>query len=376
MEIGMKQRLFFPSIRTLILFHTLNALVIPRIGLAQGPDHVPGEVLVRYEAGVAAQQIQAIEAQFDLTVLSELPHLRLRHYKLPEGVSVPVAIEQLSAIPEVESVDPNVIYRLQGIPSDPLFGEQWGLHNTGQNIQGIAGSADADIDWPEAMDLFSPSDTVTVAVIDSGVAVDHPEILANTWVNPGEVDNGLDDDGNGYVDDIFGWNFIDGNNFPLDDLGHGTQVAFTVAGVWENGEGGSGVAPNARIMALRVADELQGYGTPVVSLINFLLATTYAAENGARVINFSAGGTGAIAIQETQIEWLDSQGVLLVAAAGNGAFTGDAAGDDNDLFPVYPASYTTPNIIAVAATDQNDQLTSFSNFGAVSVDLAAPGSNI
>ena len=158
MEISMKQRMPFPPIYTLILLQTLMALIIPRTGLAQGTGYVPGEVIVRYGAGVAAQQIQAIETRFDLTVLSELPHLRLRHYKLPEGVTVPVAIEQLSAIPEVESVDPNVIYRLQGIPSDPLFGEQWGLHNTGQTVQGINGSADADIDWPEAMDLFSPSD--------------------------------------------------------------------------------------------------------------------------------------------------------------------------------------------------------------------------
>jgi subtilisin family serine protease len=354
----------------------LLALVIPRSGLGQEPEYVPGEVVVRYEAGVTAQEIRAIETRFDLAVISELPHLRLRHYELPQGVTVEATIEQLTAMPEVESVEPNVIHRLQGIPSDPLFGEQWGLNNTGQTVQGIAGLEDADIDWPEAMDLLSPSDTVTVAVIDSGVAIDHPEILANTWVNLGEVENGVDDDGNGYVDDLLGWNFIDGHNLPLDDLGHGTGVASVVAGVCENGEGGSGVAPNARIMALRVADELQGFGSPVVSLMNFLLATTYAAENGARIINFSAVGAIPTTAQETQIEWLDSQGVLLVAAAGNGDFVGDGAGDDNDLFPLYPASYTTANIIAVAATNQSDELTSFSNYGAVSVDLAAPGSNI
>jgi subtilisin family serine protease len=339
-------------------------------------DYVAGEVLVRYRSDASVQQIEAVEKQFSLVVLGALPHLRLRHYQLPAGLGVPEAIDQISSRPGVESVDPNVVQQLEGIPSDPLFPQQWGLHNTGQLVQGIAGSPDADIDWPEAMDLHQSLLPVTIAVVDTGVALDHPEILANTWFNPNEFDNGIDDDGNGYVDDLIGWNFINGNNLPLDDRGHGTNVAFTAAGVQENAEGGSGTAPAARIMALRVADQLQGFGTPVVSLSNFLLATTYAAAQGARIINFSAGGTTPTSAQESQIEWLDSQGVLLVAAAGNGAFVGDDSGDDNDVFPVYPASYPTPNILSVAATGQSDQLTGFSNFGDTSVDLAAPGENM
>jgi len=358
------------------LLGLLVGLFIAVAARGEPPDFVAGEVLIRYRADASVQQIQAIEQQFSLVVLSELPHLRLRHYRLPAGFSVPEAIDQISARPGVESVDPNVVQQLEGIPSDPLFQQQWGLHNTGQLVQGLAGSPDADIDWPEAMDLHQALLPVTIAVIDTGVALDHPEILANTWFNPNEFENGIDDDANGYVDDLIGWNFINGNNLPLDDRGHGTNVAFTAAGVQENAEGGSGTAPAARIMALRVADQIQGFGTPVVSLSNFLLATTYAAAQGARIINFSAGGIVPTAAQQSQIEWLDSQGILLVAAAGNGAFVGDGSGDDNDVFPVYPASYPTPNILSVAASGQDDQLTGFSNFGDSSVDLAAPGENI
>ncbi len=357
----------------LALFVAVIASMVARGATA---DFVAGEVLVRYRADASVQQIQAIEQVFSLIVLSDLPHLRLRHYQLPAGLDVPEAIDQISVRPGVESVDPNVVQQLEGIPSDPLFQQQWGLHNTGQLVDGTAGSPDADIDWPEAMDLHQALLPITIAIIDTGVALDHPEILANTWLNPDEIVNGIDDDANGYIDDLIGWNFINGNNLPLDDRGHGTGVAFTAAGVQENGEGGSGTAPFARIMALRVADQLQGFGTPIVTLSNFLLATTYAAENGARIINFSAGGTTPTSAQQSQIEWLDSQGVLLIAAAGNGAFVGDGSGDDNDVFPVYPASYPTANIISVAASGQSDQLTSFSNFGDTSVDLAAPGENM
>ncbi len=338
-------------------------------------DFVEGEVLVRYRSEVSGEEVSAMEARFALSLLNALPHLRLRHYRLPEGLEVDAAIEALQAEAVVESVDRNVLHSLQVVPNDPRFSEQWSLHNTGQSVQGITGTADSDIDWPEAMDLFAPIAYVTVAVIDTGVAIDHPEILSHLWVNVDELNNGLDDDGNGYVDDVFGWNFIDGSNIPLDDKGHGTQVASVVGAIADNATGGTGVHPGVRIMPLRVGDEIRKLGSPIVSLINFLLATTYAAQNGADLINFSAGRSGGpIALEEDQLEWLDAQGILFIAAAGNGGE--DQAGDDNDSVPTYPASYATPNIISVAATDQDDQLTSFSNYGLSSVDLAAPGSNM
>lgn len=349
---------------------------IPLEGSANDHDYVDGEVLVRFISRASQTEIAQFEQAHDLTLLSDVAHLRLRHYRLPEGLTVEKAIEILSLHPVVEYAEPNAVHRLQVIPSDPRFQEQWSLHNTGQVVEGIRGRFDADIDWPEAMDIHRSIAPVAVAVIDTGIALDHPELLTNTWVNPSEIDNGRDDDGNGFVDDLFGWNFIDGNRVPLDDVGHGTSVASVIASVQGNGEGGAGVAPAARIMSLRVADEIRRFGGPIVATSNFLMATTYAARNGARIINYSAATSRLTNSERLQIDWLDSRGVLLIAAAGNGRFFGDVLGDNNDTLPVYPASFPQPNVIAVAATDSSDGLTFWSNFGLQSVDLAAPGTDI
>ena len=154
---------------------------------------------------------------------------------------------RLLSLPMIEYAEPDYLRQpQQQLPTDPLFSQQWALHNTGQLVNGRNGPADADIDWPEAMDFYSPTASVIVAVIDSGVALDHPEITNKVWVNPGEVKNGLDDDGNGYVDDLVGWDFVDDDNLPLDENGHGTLVASLIVSSVENGIGVSAARPKRR----------------------------------------------------------------------------------------------------------------------------------
>jgi len=338
----------------------------------EGPTFVSGEILVRYAKSVSDEAMHLIERNEGLSLLHKIPHLRVRHYRLPPGAAVQTICDRLTLHPAVRVAEPNYRHSLLAIPTDPRFSEQWGLHNTGQIVLGQSGPADADIDWPEAMDLYSNNGGVIVAVIDSGVAIDHPDIINNVWVNVDEPVDGIDNDGNGYVDDRLGWDFFDNDALPLDENGHGTLVASQIAAEINNGIGGAGVAPEAQIMVLRILNDFSSGGAG--STANFLLSTTYATQEGAEIINYSAGRTGAFSqIERDQVAWLDTQGVLLVAAAGNGG--ADGVGDDNDVTPVYPAAYDPPNILAVAASNRSDDLADFSNFGTVTVDLAAPGTD-
>lgn len=246
-------------------------------------------------------------------------------------------------------------------PHDPSFGQLWGLHNTGQD----GGIEDADIDAPEAWAFQTSAAEVIVAVIDTGVDYDHPDIAANMWVNPGEIPgNGLDDDDNGYIDDIHGWNFSAHNRDPKDDHNHGTHCAGTIAAVGDNGVGVTGVAWRARIMALKF---LNSSGSGLSS--DAIGAIDYAVANGARVSNNSWGGGGYSQALRDTIEAAARKEMLFVAASGNNS-------DNAELIPAYPAAYSLDNIISVAATTRGDTLASFSNYGSVSVDLGAPGHQI
>ncbi|MDP6682860.1 MAG: S8 family serine peptidase [Desulfobacterales bacterium] len=182
--------------------------------------------------------------------------------------------------------EPNYYYHLDIIPNDTHFGLFWGMHNTGQNVNGTTGTDNKDIDAPEAWDITTGADRVVVAVIDSGVDGSHPDLSANLLTNSGEIPgNGLDDDGNGYVDDIRGWNFADKDNNPADDNGHGTHVTGIIAAVGNNGIGVAGVAWNAKIMALK---SFRADGSGLTS--DAIPAIAYANLMGADVINNSWGG--------------------------------------------------------------------------------------
>jgi thermitase len=256
--------------------------------------------------------------------------------------------------------------------ADPLFANQWGMHNIGVT---------------EAWKVTRGNPDMIVAVIDTGVDYTHEDLLPNLWRNSKEIpNNGIDDDGNGYIDDVIGWDFVSNDNKPFDlsmepleilfkggNPGHGTHCAGNVAARGENGKGVSGVAPNVKIMALRFISE-KGQGTTA----DAIKAIMYAVDNGAKVMSNSWGSEGEEAgSPENQalrdaVQYAQNKGVLFIAAAGNGH---KGAGYDNDIdaLPSYPSSYTHDIIISVAALDVNDNLGSFSNWGAKGVDIGAPG---
>jgi len=335
----------------------LLILSLATVAYAEDATYVPGEILVGVKDGVAPDAIQAINAQLGAEIIYEYRIINAYQLRIPQGLDVPAAIDFYNNQPEVEYADPNYIVYADVIPNDPRFNNLWGLHNTGQT----GGTPDADIDAPEAWDTTTGSEEIVVASIDTGVDYNHEDLAANMWMNPGEIPgNGVDDDGNGFVDDVYGWDFVNNDNSPMDDNGHGTHTSGTIGAVGNNKIGVVGVCWNVRIMALKF---LSAGGSG--STANAIKCIEYATMMGARLSNNSWGGGGksiplAIAI------W---KGPLFVAAAG-----GD--GGNNDVTPHYPSSYRLRNIISVAAADHNDMLSPFSNYGKRSVDLGAPGVNI
>lgn len=253
----------------------------------------------------------------------------------------------------------------QAVPNDTSFGQLWALNNTGQS----GGRSDADIDAPEAWDLSSGAGQV-VGVIDSGIDLTHPDLSANVWTNPFEVaGNKKDDDGNGYVDDVRGWDFVNNDNNPMDDNGHGTHVAGTIAAVRNNGRGITGVAPGAKVMALKFLNRNgSGSTSNAIKAINYAIGMKQRGV-AVNVLNNSWGGGGYSQSLYNAIKAAGDAGILFVAAAGN-------EGRNNDSRPSYPASYNLGNIVSVASTTRTDGRSSFSNYGAASVDLGAPGSGI
>lgn len=284
----------------------------------------------------------------------------LTQVQLRPGRGRGAALQALRANPAVVYAEPVYIVHAQATPNDPRFSQLYGLHNTGQT----GGVADADIDAPEAWDLQTGT-RVTVAVIDSGVDYNHPDLSQNIWSNTGEIaGNNIDDDNNGYVDDIRGWDFANNDNNPMDDNRHGTHVAGTIAALGNNGVGVVGVNWRAAIMPLKF---LTGSGSGTTA--NAIKAIDYAAKMGARISNNSWGGGGFSQALSDAIARAAAAGHLFVAAAGN-------AGANNDATASYPANYPLDNIVSVAATDASDQRASFSNYGATTVDLGAPGVGI
>ena len=244
------------------------------------------------------------------------------------------------------------------LPNDPNFSSLWGMNNTGQ----AGGVVDADIDAPQAWGVSVGSGATVIAVIDTGIDYRHPDLAANIWTNTDEIaGNGIDDDRNGYVDDIRGYDFANNDADPLDDNGHGTHVSGTIAAVGNNGVGVAGVLWNAKLMALKF---LNASGSGSVS--GAVAALNYAVANGAVISNNSWGGGGFSSALDTAIRNARAAGHIFVAAAGN-------AGANNNTTANYPANYNYDNVVAVAAVDRSNNLASFSNYGSTSVELAAPG---
>lgn len=266
------------------------------------------------------------------------------------------SIEQLRIHPAVERVEADTRVHAYAEPNDPMLFRQW-FHRT---IQSSA-----------AWDMSTGGETL-VAVLDTGVNYDHPDLAANMYKNPGEIEgNKIDDDGDGFVDNVYGWNFIDNSNRIRsdDDHTHGTHVAGIIGAVADDKIGGAGVAPKVRIMALKFLSA-DGSG----STDDAVTGIYYAIRRGVRIINASWGGGDSSETLKEAIADAGKAGVLFVAAAGNGG--DDGRGDNNDTTPEFPSTYDLTNIISVAATDCSDSLTSFSNFGKRTVDVAAPGADI
>ena len=325
-------------------------------------EYVAGEILVKFRPETDAATMEGVNGAINATRIRQLGRVGVQHIKLSVGMPVEEAVSRYKEDPNVVYAEPNYILRASVIPNDPDFVNLWGLNNTGQT----GGTADADLDAPEAWDLSTGSSNVVIAVIDTGVARNHPELVNNIWTNTGETDcaDGIDDDLNGYIDDCNGWDFIGDDNDPTDYNGHGTHVSGTIAAEGNNSADIVGVMWDARIMPLRFLG-VSGAGDTA----DAMLAIEYAADNGAGVINASWGGGPYTQALYDAIDYARSQNVIFVAAAGNEA-------SDNDTNPAYPASYNLDNIISVAAVDDTDALASFSNFGLNSVDLGAPGVGI
>ncbi len=276
-------------------------------------------------------------------------------------------IGRIKKNPKVRYVEPDYeLHIVQTIPND-LHPNLWGLNNTGVYA---GGTPDADIDAPEAWDIQTGSENVVVAVIDTGLDYNHVDLSSNAWTNPGEIPgNGVDDDNNGYVDDFYGYDFYHGDSDPLDDHGHGTHCSGTIAAVGNNGIGIVGINWRARIMALKAFNQY-GSGSTLAAIASIEYVAMMK-QRGIPVVAMSNswGNTTYSQSMHDAISAANDEGILFVAAAGNYS-------RDNDATPFYPASYNVPNVISVAASDYNDNLASFSCYGATSVDLAAPGVSI
>jgi subtilisin family serine protease len=313
---------------------------------SQPSSYAPGELLVRFGSSTSPSARADVLADHGATVVERLPLSGLVLVRLEPGTSVAAAERALERRVEVRYAQPNHLYRIAATPNDPSFPSLWGL----QTIQAPAG-------W----DLTTGSDAVTVAVVDTGIAYTHPDLQANIWLNDDPVD-GVDNDANGRVDDLRGWDFVSGDNNPADDNDHGTHVAGTIGARGNNGQGVTGVNWSVKLMALKAGD---GDGTFAEAWI--VQAFRYACANGARVINGSFGGPG---FPQTILDAINAcPGTLFVFAAGNDA-------TNNDFVPAYPCNLAPANVVCVAATTTADALAPFSNRGANTVDLAAPGVGI
>ena len=321
---------------------------------------MPDELLVKFADDVNSAAAQSVNRQLGAKVIENFGDLKWQRVQLPKDLNLETAAARYRNSPEVEAVQPNFYYHLLNTPNDVSYGSLYGM---------------AKISAPAAWDLTTGSAAVVVADIDTGLQYTHEDLAANTWKNPGEIsNNGIDDDGNGFVDDYYGYDFFYNDSDPLDENGHGTHTAGTIGAVGNNSLGVAGVNWNVKIMAIKIYSP-NGSDTTSAMLVNAYNYVRMMKNRGVniRVTNNSYGGCneacGFDQATKDGIDALGNAGILNVFAAGN-------SNNNNDAAPFYPANYTSPNILAVASSTSTDDKSSFSSYGATSVDLAAPGSGI
>src|SRR6266542_6148365 len=324
-----------------------------------GPAFRDDRILIIPKPGHAAA-LDLLHARTGAKVLKAFPHTANIHVlQLPKGATARPFVTRYEQSGHVAAAGLDHWIELAASPNDPAFmsGDQWHLNNTGQND----GVADADIDAPEAWDTLSSASNVVVAVIDSGIRQTHEDLAANLWVNSAEIpDNGIDDDGDGIVDDVHGINSVANSGAPTDDYGHGSHVSGILGAVGNNGLGGAGVAWRVQLMACKF---LNGAGGGNES--DLIQCIDYARAHGAAVLNCSFVAQGFDVVLSNAFWAVRNAGIAVVAAAGNN-------GSDNDVTPNYPASFAMDNIVAVTATTRSDDF-GYYNYGARSVHLGAPG---
>ncbi len=330
--------------------------------------YADGELLVKYKDGTASRAALTINSQLHSTVLEEFPDLGWQRVKIADGLSIEAATARYAAFgDEVAAVQPNYYYHLLATPNDPQF--------TASGMYGLT-----KISAPAAWDLTTGSSAVVVADIDTGLRYTHEDLEANAWINQGETaGDGIDNDGNGFADDVYGWDFFFNDSNPFDDPGgvggHGTHTAGTIGAVGNNAKGVVGVNWNVKIMAIKIYDPNNGAASTSAMLINAYNYIRMMKNRGVniRVTNNSYGGCGeACGYDQATKDALDAMGnagILNVFAAGNDNI-------NNDVTPSYPVSYSSPTVLGVAASTSTDARAGFSSYGVNTVDLAAPGQGV
>lgn len=331
------------------------------------PAYKEGELLIKFKDETSSEGKAAFASKNGLMHKKSFDFMNIGLYSVSKGKSTGKALNSLIKSNEVEFIQPNYLYYPASVPCDPDYNKLWGLNNTGQVISGKTGIEDVDIDAPEAWDITPGADDIVVAVIDTGIDINHPELCNRMWRNPGEiVGNNIDDDNNGYIDDIYGWDFYNDNNSVFDDEyddEHGTHVAGTIAAE-ANGEGVIGVAPNVKIMSLKFIGPDGGSTADAIEAIN------YAKKMGVKVSNNSWGGAPEGEHDDTLLKQaIEQSGMLFVAAAGNSR-------RNTDTWAIVPGSFNSDNILNVAAVNNKGELAYYSNYGVTSVDVGAPGMDI
>lgn len=380
------------SMVTVLGLSVLSGVTFAKVHTSMEADHVFGEALVKVKNG----QLSSFLANKNIqgAVVTKQMQLISGNYVVLKSASKSASslVAELKSLSEVEYAEPNFIYKaisnvptvesiLAGrvtesfsasAPQDPMYGKLWGLNNTGSNepdrngnYSGTAGVRGADVAAEEAWKLTTGSKKVVIAVIDTGIDYNHPDLKNNMWVNVNEIPgNGIDDDGNGYIDDVFGWNAALNNGNPMDGNDHGTHCAGTIGAEHNNGIGVAGVMNEVSLMAVKFLTD-SGSG----SLADAVEAIDYATKMNVDIMSNSWGGGGFSQALEDSIKAARDRGILFVAAAGN-------EGSNNDTRPSYPANYQVENVISVASHTHADALSSFSCFGNRTVHVAAPGSNV
>ncbi|MDB6079551.1 MAG: hypothetical protein JWO82_3298 [Akkermansiaceae bacterium] len=329
--------------------------------------YLADQLIIHARAGIGLEPLRAKLAPLRLEVKAEISD-GLFSVHLPAATldATAEAIEALKRLPEVvELAEPDGVGFGSGVPDDPRFGQQWGLHNTGQS-GGVAG---ADVDAPEFWDIMKTAPGVNIAVLDSGLNFTHPDLLGIAWANPGEKGgDGIDNDANGRIDDVRGWDFVNGDNDPTDDLGHGSNVTGIITANRDNAVGVSGLIGGVKIIPCKILNSSNSGTTS-----NLISAISYARKLGAPVFNMSLQNYPFNASLSAEIDRCNTAGIVLVICAGN-------QGVDNDDTPNYPSCFGQANIIAVGNHDRTDVRWSGdftpSNYGKASVDLFAPGREI